>query len=73
MDMPLAGGDMTFSVGCDSVSAVHAAIRHLADLGGHKRIGIVNGYKEASISLERFEGYKSALTSLGGCHLIRPS
>ena len=55
---------MTFSVGCDSVSAVHSAIRHLADLG-HKRIGIVNGYKEASVSLERFEGYKSALSDLG--------
>ncbi len=63
MDMPLAG-DMTFSVGCDNVSAVHAAIRHLADLG-HKKIGIVNGYKEASVSFERFEGYKSALSNLG--------
>jgi LacI family transcriptional regulator len=63
MDMPLAG-EMTFSVGCDNVSAVHAAVRHLADLG-HTRISIVNGYTQASVSLERFEGYRSALDDLG--------
>ncbi len=62
IDMPLAG-DMTFSVGCDNLSAVHSAIRHLADLG-HRRIGIVNGYKQASVSLERLQGYRNALDDL---------
>lgn len=63
LDMPLAG-EMTFAVGCDNVSAVRAAVRHLAYLG-HTRIGIVNGYQRASVSLERFEAYSSALSDLG--------
>jgi len=48
------------SVSTDSIKGGVLAIQHLSELG-HKRIGFVNGHKEAYISTERLAGYISAL------------
>jgi len=47
-------------VGTNSISGGALAIRHLTDIG-HKKIGFVNGHKEAYISQERMAGYVAAL------------
>ncbi|MCL2202720.1 MAG: LacI family transcriptional regulator [Defluviitaleaceae bacterium] len=52
---PLVG-----NVGTNSISGGALAIRHLTQLG-HRRIGFVNGHKEAYISQERLAGYLAAL------------
>jgi len=51
---------MVGSVGTNSISGGALAIQHLASLG-HRRIGFVNGYKQADISQERLAGYVAAL------------
>ena len=50
-DSPLAG-----SVGTDSILGGELAVSHLVK-NGHRRIGFVNGHKEAYISKERLAGY----------------
>ncbi|MCL2840876.1 MAG: LacI family transcriptional regulator [Defluviitaleaceae bacterium] len=49
-------------VGTNSLSGGGLAIRHLAELG-HKKIGFVNGHKEAYISQERMAGYVAAMVA----------
>jgi LacI family transcriptional regulator len=51
-------------VGTNSISGGVLAIKHLTQLG-HKRIGFVNGHKEAYISMERLAGYLAALYTHG--------
>ena len=52
------------NVGTNSISGGAIAIKHLTHLG-HKRIGFVNGHKEAYISQERLAGYLAALYNQG--------
>ncbi len=49
------------SVDLDNVRAAYLGARHLISLG-HKRIGFINGPEDKTVSLDRFEGYKRALT-----------
>ncbi|MCL2400342.1 MAG: LacI family transcriptional regulator [Defluviitaleaceae bacterium] len=51
---------MVGTVSTDNISAGNLAIEHLVELG-HKRIGFVNGHKEAYVSQERLTGYLAAL------------
>ncbi|MCL1995307.1 MAG: LacI family transcriptional regulator [Defluviitaleaceae bacterium] len=56
----LCHNPMVGTVGTDSIAGGNMAIGHLQSLG-HRRIGFINGYKEAYISQERFAGYVAAL------------
>ena len=55
-----SGNPMVGHVGTDSIAGGALAVNHLVELG-HRRIGFVNGHKEAYISQERLAGYFSAL------------
>ena len=55
---------MVGTVSTDSISGGDLAIRHLTELG-HRRIGFVNGHREAYISQERLAGYLAALHTRG--------
>jgi LacI family transcriptional regulator len=54
-------------VGCVGVSNIRGAfmaVEHLIKLG-HKKIGFINGHKEAFVSYERLDGYYLALSRYG--------
>ena len=55
---------MVGTVSTNSISGGDLAIRHLTQLG-HRRIGFVNGHKQAYISQERLAGYLAALHTHG--------
>ena len=51
---------MVGTVGTNSIAGGNLAISHLYSLG-HRRIGFINGHKEAYISQERLAGYVAGL------------
>ncbi len=54
----------TNNVSVDNFDAVLRAMTHLHDLG-HRRIGIMNGQAMSVDGVERFDGFRKALTKLG--------
>ncbi len=52
------------SVCTDNRAAARDAVEHLLELG-HRDIGIINGPKESSLSLDRLAGYREAMTAAG--------
>ncbi|HUC92161.1 MAG TPA: LacI family DNA-binding transcriptional regulator [Paenibacillus sp.] len=63
IDIPVAG-ERVGHVTTDNVNGAREAVRHLIELG-HKRIAMINGYDEASVSRERLTGYMVALQESG--------
>lgn len=64
----------TAQVGVTNWAGVRDATQHLIDLG-HRRIGFITGLPDATISLERQEGYTAALRRNGipvDAELIQP-
>lgn len=59
IDVPMEGKN-TSTISVDNVEASTGAVEHLIQ-NNHKRIGMVNGRKEAAVSLEREKGYRHAL------------
>lgn len=59
IDIPLAG-EWVGHVTTDNVNGAREAVRHLFQLG-HRRIAMINGYDDASVSHERLSGYMLAL------------
>jgi LacI family transcriptional regulator len=47
-------------VGVDNIKGAFMAVNYLIELG-HKKIGFINGHKEAFVSYERLDGYYLAL------------
>lgn len=70
IDTPLVAVDEDFSrlpcdkVLLDNVQGSYDATTRLLD-GGHRRIAIINGRRDSSVSLERFEGYRRAMEDWG--------
>lgn len=52
------------AVGIDNVAAASAATRHLLSLG-HRRIALIKGIPNSTISRERVVGFRKALTAAG--------
>lgn len=52
------------SVDLDNVQASYIATRHLINMG-HRRIGLLNGPKERTVSIDRLAGYQRALDICG--------
>ena len=52
------------SVSIDNAEAVAQAVNHFRELG-HRRIGIMNGNMKSVDGVERFDGFKRALTAVG--------
>ena len=51
-------------VGVDNIKGSIVAVEHLLD-AGHKKIGFINGHKDALVSYERLDGYYLALSRRG--------
>lgn len=51
-------------IGVDNIKGAFMAVDHLIKLG-HKRIGFINGHKNAFVSYERLDGYYLALNRNG--------
>lgn len=63
IDIPIAG-ERVGHVTTDNVNGACEAVQHLIKLG-HRRIAMINGYDEASVSRERLSGYMVALQQAG--------
>ncbi len=63
IDIPRTG-DNVGHITSDSRVGASMAVRHLLE-GGHRRIAMINGHDQASVSKERYEGYKDALREAG--------
>ncbi len=69
-NIPCVGIDMQMhgskkcSVSIDNIKAAKEAVSYLVQLG-HKKIGMINGSKEADVSGQRYSGYVSALIDSG--------
>jgi LacI family transcriptional regulator len=63
IDIPATSNNLGH-VTTDNVKGAQTAVQHLLDLG-HRKIAIINGHDEASVSRERLEGYKQALKTQG--------
>jgi len=63
IDLPVLN-EHVGEVSTDNIKAAKDAVNYLIKLG-HKRIGLVNGHKDASVTFERLEGYKEALLENG--------
>ncbi|MDP5273039.1 LacI family DNA-binding transcriptional regulator [Chengkuizengella axinellae] len=59
IDIPAIGGN-TSSISIHNKQAANDAVSYLIEQN-HKHIGMINGHGEASVSLERYEGYVMAL------------
>lgn len=55
---------MVGCIGVDNIKGAFMAVEHLIKLG-HKRIGFINGHKNAFVSYERLDGYYLALNRHG--------
>ncbi len=55
---------MVGCIGVDNIKGAFMAVDHLIKLG-HKRIGFINGHKNAFVSYERLDGYYLALNRNG--------
>ncbi len=56
--------EMYPSITADNEKGAYEAVKHLIGLG-HRRIGVIRGEKRYITSIERFNGYKRALTDAG--------
>ncbi len=63
IDIPLEGVNLS-SIAIDNIEASKKIVQILID-NNHKNIAMVSGRKEATVSLERYEGYKQALVENG--------
>jgi LacI family transcriptional regulator len=61
---PLGRDSYVGRVGVDNVKAAYSATRYLLSLG-HQRIGIITGEASAGTSVDRLQGFTSALRSAG--------
>ena len=52
------------NVSCDSIEGMRLATQHLISLG-HREIGFINGHLNATVSLQRRDGYILALAEAG--------
>jgi len=57
-------GDNVSSVTIDNEQAAYDAVMYLLE-ANHRKIAMMNGRKEAAVSIERFKGYKRALSERG--------
>ncbi|MCL6548611.1 MAG: LacI family transcriptional regulator [Alicyclobacillus sp.] len=63
IDLPLLSHHCGY-VMSDNVYGAKLAVRHLVERG-HRRIGFVNGYREAAVSRDRLRGFQEALEACG--------
>lgn len=54
-------GKRTCNISIDNKKASEEAVNHLIS-GGHRKIAMINGRKEATVSIEREKGYRAALS-----------
>ena len=59
-----SGRENAHSVMVDNVNGARAAVSHLAALG-HRRIGMVVGRLDITTAVERYQGYREALSAAG--------
>jgi LacI family transcriptional regulator len=67
IDIPATSNNLGH-VTTDNVHGAKLAVRHLLELG-HRKIAMINGHDEASVSKERLEGYRQALQEAGIVYL----
>ncbi|EGL83951.1 transcriptional regulator, LacI family [Caldalkalibacillus thermarum TA2.A1] len=63
IDVPIVTSTCGY-VTTDNVKGAEMAVQHLLDLG-HRHILMINGHRQAFVSLQREEGYKKALEANG--------
>ncbi|WP_372635176.1 LacI family DNA-binding transcriptional regulator [Cohnella sp.] len=63
IDIPITGANVAH-VASDSKIGAAMAVRHLLEYG-HRRIAMINGHNQASVSQDRYSGYKEALEQSG--------
>ncbi|MDQ0338990.1 DNA-binding LacI/PurR family transcriptional regulator [Caldalkalibacillus uzonensis] len=63
IDVPIVSSTCGY-VTTDNVKGAEMAVQHLLDLG-HRQILMINGHRQAFVSLQREEGYKKALEANG--------
>ncbi len=63
IDIPRIAANVAH-VTSDSKIGASMAVRHLLE-NGHRRIAMINGHNQASVSRDRYSGYKEALEQFG--------
>jgi len=63
IDIPKTGSNVAH-ITSDGKAGATMAVRHLLE-NGHRKIAMINGHNQASVSQQRFEGYREALALYG--------
>lgn len=66
IDVPVSGKKCSY-VTLDNREGARQAVAHLLR-DGHRRIGFINGHREAFVSEERLQGYRHAMAEAGLAH-----